>query len=184
MAENTAHFDDAEAYERFMGRWSRAAGSAFLDWVAAPPSLRWLDIGCGSGAFTELVLETSRPSMVNAVDPAKAQIAYASAGPLAKWADFQVADAQELPFSDETFDVVASALVINFIPDKQRGLKEMRRVARPGGMVAGYVWDFKGDRGPNQPVRAGMLQIGAEVRPQSGAEGTSRAALKLLFEQA
>ena len=58
MAETTAHFDDAAAYERFMGRWSRAAGSPFLDWLAPPAGARWLEIGCGTGAFTEQVLNT------------------------------------------------------------------------------------------------------------------------------
>jgi SAM-dependent methyltransferase len=119
-----------------------------------------------------------------AVDPAKAQIDYVSNGPLARRADFRLAEAQALPFPDGTFDIAASALVINFIPDRLRGLAEMSRVVRPGGLVAGYVWDFAGEHGPNQPIRSGMVQIGAEVRRQSGAEATSTAALNSLFGQA
>jgi trans-aconitate methyltransferase len=64
MAQNTLYFDDGEAYERFMGRWSRAAGSVFLDWLAPMEGARWLDVGCGTGAFTQLILDTRAPSAV------------------------------------------------------------------------------------------------------------------------
>jgi SAM-dependent methyltransferase len=184
MANDTAHFDDAADYERFMGRWSRATGSIFLGWLALPPDMRWLDVGCGSGAFTALVHDACAPAMMSAIDPAPAQIAYVSRLSIAQRTDFRVADAQALPFPDATFDIVVSALVLNFIPDRIRGLEEMRRVARSGGVVAGYVWDFAADRGPNQPLRAGMLQVGADIRPPPGAEGTSLAALMSSFEQA
>jgi ubiquinone/menaquinone biosynthesis C-methylase UbiE len=184
MAETTSHFDDGAAYECFMGRWSRSAGAHFLEWVAPPKGARWLDVGCGSGAVTELVLDRCAPSRVCGVDPSKAQIEYVSTRPLAQRGDFRVADAQALPFPDATFDVVASALVINFIPDRPRAVREMRRVGRPGAIVAGYVWDFAGDRGPNQPLRVALLQIGAEARPQAGIEDTTLTRLNALFEQA
>ena len=184
MADNTAHFDDAAAYDLFMGRWSRGVGSVFLDWLAAPAGARWLEVGCGSGAFTAMVLDRCAPVMMDAIDPSKSQIDYVCRGPLAQRADFRMADAQALPFPDATFDVVASALVINFIPDRPRGLTEMRRVARRGGVVAGYVWDFAAELGPSRPLRAGMRGVGLEPRGQSGAEDTGLAALKSLFERA
>jgi SAM-dependent methyltransferase len=175
------HFDDGATYERFMGRWSRAAGSVFLTWMALPAGLRWLDVGCGTGAFTELILDTCSPAGVSAVDPAKGQIDYVLRQPLAQRAEFRVADAQALPFPDANFDVVASAIVINFIEDRPRALAEMHRVTRPGGVVAGYVWDFAGDLGPNWPLRLGMREIGAQVRQPPGADDTTLSALKALF---
>jgi ubiquinone/menaquinone biosynthesis C-methylase UbiE len=128
---DTAHsFDDSAAYERFIGSWGRAAGEIFLDWVASPSGAQWLDVGFGAGLFTQLILDTHSPAAVFAIDQARAQIEHARGTPAARRANFQVGDAQALPFPDTTFDIVASALVINFIPDRLRALSEMRRVAR------------------------------------------------------
>ena len=153
MTEARPTFDDGAAYDEFMGRWSRAVGAVFLDWLAAPRKAAWLDVGCGTGAFTTLIVKTRKPARVSAVDPGAAQIEFARRQPVAKRADFRVADAQALPFSDGTFDVVASALVINFIPDRARAVAEMRRVTRPYGMVGGYVWDFVADHEPKLAVQ-------------------------------
>src|SRR5262245_61600689 len=141
MTNGRPIFNDADAYEHFMGRWSRAVGAVFVGWLAPGKGARWLDIGCGTGAFADLVLDTCAPAAVTGVDPAAAQIDYVCKQPIARRAEFRVADAQSLPFSDGTFDIVASALVLNFIPDRPKALQEMRRVARPRGTVAGYVWD-------------------------------------------
>jgi SAM-dependent methyltransferase len=184
MADNTTHFDDAAAYDRFMGRWTRGVGSVFLDWLAPPAGARWLEVGCGSGAFTGLVLDACAPGTISAIDPSKSQIDYVRGGSRSQQVDFRLADAQALPFPYAAFDIVVSALVINFIPDRPRGLTEMRRVTRPGGVVAGYVWDFAADRGPSQPLRAGMLAVGIDPRSQSGAEDTGLAAFSSLFERA
>ncbi len=175
------HFSDGAAYERYMGRWSLAAGKVFLDWVAPPTNARWLDVGCGTGVFTELVLDTCTPATVVAVDPSESQIDIARSKPVARRAEFRVADAQELPFQDGAFDVVASSLVINFIPDRFRALAEMRRVGNPGGVVAGYVWDFAEERGPNSPIRFGFSQMGIKYQASVGAEGTRLQALTSLF---
>ena len=183
MADNAPTFDDGAVYERFMGRWSRSVGAAFLDWVKPPAGARWLDVGCGTGAFTELVVNRCSPAAVCAVDPARAQIDHACRQPVGKQADFRVADAQELPFPDATFDIVAAALVINFIPDRPRALSEMRRVARPDGLVAGYVWDFAAERSVISPLRLGMRQVGAEAPPLPGVEDSSLDALNGLFKR-
>ncbi len=184
MAESAISFDDSEAYERLMGRWSRAAGSVFLDWLAAPSGARWLEIGCGTGVFTELIVNTCSPSAVFAVDPAKAQIDRACRQSAAARANFQVADAQALPFLDAGFDIVASALALNFIPDKPQGLSEMRRVSRPAGLVAGYVWDFGAECSPSGPLRRGMRACGADVPELPGTGDSSLGALHALFERA
>lgn len=184
MLETPHRFDDSAAYEQFMGRWSRAIGAPFLDWVAPPAGARWLDVGCGTGIFTELVLDTCTPAAVDAVDAAEAQIDHARRRPVGQRANFGIADAQALPFPDSTFDVVASALVINFIPDRLRALSEMRRVARSGGLVAGSVWDFAAELSPSWPLRLGMRRIGADVPHVPGTRDSSLEALHSLFERA
>jgi SAM-dependent methyltransferase len=184
MATANVVFNDGTAYERFMGRWSRAIGVNFLNWLAPPSGARWLDVGCGTGAFTELVLASSSPGSVIAVDPSADQIEYARRLPIARLAEFRVADALNLPFPDRSFDIVASALVINFIPDRPRGLAEMRRVAQAGGLVAGYVWDFAATRGSGWPLSQGMRAIGIEPPPVPGAKDSSIEALQSLFKQA
>lgn len=179
MAQN--QFTDGAAYERLMAPWTRGVGAVFLDWVGPPKGARWLDVGCGTGVFTELVLDTRSPASAVAVDPAPAQVELARGKPLGKRADFRVADAQELPFPDGAFDVVASALVINFIPDRPRAVAEMRRVARPGGVVAGYVWDFLPERSPLAPIRLGLSRVGIARPAVHGAEDSGLEALSALF---
>lgn len=95
MAET--FFTDGEAYERFMGRWSRAAGETFLEWLALPPGLKWLDVGCGTGAFTELVLTRCKPASIDGIDPAEDQIAFARRKPWAAQAGFRSGDSQACP---------------------------------------------------------------------------------------
>ena len=180
MAQSS-HFTDGAAYEQFMGRWSRAAGATFLEWLAPPGGARWLEVGCGTGAFTELVLDACAPSAVTAIDPAVAQIEQARSKPIARRADFRVADAQEMPFGNGAFDVVVSALVINFIPDRPRALAEMRRVSRPGGVVAGYVWDLTAELAPASLLRIGLSRIGAQVPAAPGVEASRLEALSSLF---
>jgi ubiquinone/menaquinone biosynthesis C-methylase UbiE len=184
MAEVRQQFDDGAAYERFMGRWSRAVGVTFLDWLAPPKGARWLDVGCGTGIFTQLALDTCAPASIVAVDPAPAQIEHARKSEVAQRAEFRVADAQSLPFPDGTFDVVTSALVINFIPDRAKALAEMRRVSRRGGVVAGYVWDFAANRGTNAPIREGLRRVGADVPIVVGTQDSRLDALAGLFTRA
>jgi len=181
MAEARPTFDDGAAYDEFMGRWSRAVGAVFLDWLAAPRKAAWLDVGCGTGAFTTLIVKTCKPARVAAVDPGAAQIEFARRQPVAKRADFRVADAQTLPFSDGTFDVVASALVINFIPDRVRAVAQMRRVTRPYGTVGGYVWDFADDRSPSRPFNRALSALGIEPPQLPGTPDSTLDALAALF---
>src|SRR5687768_6719696 len=170
MPEAALTFDDSAAYERFMGRWSRAVAPVFLDWLGAPRRAAWLDVGCGTGILAETLLELCAPASVDAVDPAAAQLEAAAQGAAAGRAAFRVADARQLPFADGAFDVVASALVINFIPERPPALAEMRRVARPGGQVAGYVWDFAEELSPSGPLRRAMRRFGVDVPPIPGTQ--------------
>lgn len=183
MAEPAQRFDDGAAYERFMGRWSRAVGIDFLDWVGAPAQADWLDVGCGTGIFSQLILDSCSPRTVVAVDPEAAQIDHARLQSFAHRADFRIGDAQSLPFPDAAFDIVASALVINFIPDRNKALAQMRRVGRLGSTVTGYVWDFAAEASPSWPMRVGMRKIGVEIANLPGTDASTIDALHTLFEK-
>ena len=182
MPEIKVIFDAAEDYERLMGVWSRLVGERFLDWLSPERGLRWLDVGCGAGAFTQLTLNRCAPKAIAGIDPAPAQIEHARRQ--TPQADFRIADATALPFGDDEFDAVTSALVINFIPDRPAAFREMRRVLRAGGIVSGYQWDRRTDENhsPFAPVETGLRAIGAEVlQPPIAPEATpdgARAALE------
>ena len=184
MVAPTLAFDDSAAYERFMGRWSRAVAPVFLDWLGARQRASWLDVGCGTGILAETLLELCSPARVDAVDPAPAQVKAAARGAAAGRAAFRVADARKLPFPDGVFDVVVSALVINFISDRPAAVAEMRRVARAGERVGGYVWDFAAELSPSGPLRRAMRRFGIEVPEIPGTRDSGLEALRSLFETA
>ena len=146
MSDAGQLFDDGQAYERLMGRWSRLVGEQFLDWLDLPKGLRWLDAGCGNGAFTETLIERCAPSTVAAIDPSEGQLAYARTRPGTTMAQFHVGDAQALPFDDDSFDAATMALVMAFLPDAAKAVAELARVVRPGGWVATYMWDIPAER--------------------------------------
>jgi SAM-dependent methyltransferase len=162
MPEIRPAFDDADAYERYMGRWSRAIGEKFLSWLSPPKDARWLDIGCGTGAFSALIAQHCAPQSLSGIDPSPQQIAFAKAK--LPQADMRVGDSMALPFGNAAFDVVASALVLHFIPDRGKAFAEMKRVARPGGIVAAYTWERSAseDFAPYARVLAGFAAIGVE----------------------
>src|SRR6185437_11932195 len=116
------------------------------------PGQRWVDVGCGSGAFTALVVQRHAPAEVQGVDPSDAQLAFARARPEASHATFQAGDAMALPFPDNRFDVAVMALVLFFVPDPAKGVSEMVRVVRPGGIIAAYAWDMLGGGFPLAPL--------------------------------
>jgi SAM-dependent methyltransferase len=179
----TGHsFDDGEAYEEFMGRWSRALGKAFLTWMRPPEGADWLDVGCGTGILTHLISDTCAPASVIGIDPSEAQISRARTRVACTKTKFRLADAQKLPLPDKAFDVVASALVMNFVPDKVRAMSEMRRVARPGGLIAACIWDFAAELSPSGPLRRAMRRIGIEAPPVPGTDTSRTAVLVDLFK--
>ena len=184
MAGNDSFFTDGEAYERMMGRWSRSAAATFLDWLEVPPGQRWLDVGCGTGAFTQTLLDICRPHEVRALDPSADQIAYARTTPAARKVDFQVGDAQALPYGDGEFDAAAMALVITFVPDPAKALAELKRVVKPGGTIGTYVWDFLNGGSPQQPLRAAIEAAGVVIQHSPGHENSRPQALERIFNVA
>jgi SAM-dependent methyltransferase len=177
-------FTDGEAYERLMGRWSRLVGESFLDWLDAPKGLRWLDVGCGNGAFTEELIARCAPAAVTAIDPSEDQLAYARTRAGAEVADFRVGDAQKLTFDDGSFDVAVMALVISFLPNPEKAIAEMTRVVRHGGWVATYMWDVPGGGVPCDPIYVGLESMGmTSVRPPNAGSST-REAMQKAWEMA
>lgn len=171
MHTEQIRFDDGAAYERYMGIWSQYAGDAFLDWLAPGLHLRWLDVGCGNGAFTELLTDRCRPASVHGVDPADAQLAFARSRHRLGVAQFFQGDAMALPFSNATFDIAVMPLVIFFVPQPSQGVAEMVRVVCPGGTVAAYAWDLLGGGFPYEILIAEMRAMGMAVPtpPNPGA---------------
>jgi len=171
MAEQQIRFEDGAAYERMMGVWSRLAGDVFLDWLAPRPGLRWIDVGCGTGAFSELLIERCAPAEVQGIDPSEAQLAFARTRPAARLAQFRQGDAMALPFPEGKFDAAIMALVIFFVPEPAKGVAEMVRVVGPGGTVATYAWDMLGGGYPGQAIHAEMRAMGLTplLPPNPGA---------------
>jgi ubiquinone/menaquinone biosynthesis C-methylase UbiE len=184
MTEQQIRFDDGASYERMMGAWSRLAGDVFLDWLKPGSGLRWVDVGCGNGAFSELVVKRFAPAVLQGVDPSEAQLNYARTRPGARTADFQLGDAMALPFPNDSFDVAVMALVIFFVPDPAKGVAEMARVVRPGGEVAAYVWDIIGGKGAAAPIEAEMRAMGLTPPRPPSFEASRIEALRELWSDA
>src|SRR5262245_28057 len=181
MAESKYRFDDGAAYERYMGDWSRRAGMVFLDWLAAPSDLNWIDVGCGNGAFTELLVEKCAPTEVQGIDPSEAQLAFARKRPSARLAKFDSGDAMAVPFPAKTFDAAVMALVIFFVPDPAKGVAEMVRVVRPGGMVAAYAWDILGGGFTLEPLRIELRAMGIKPVDPPSVEASRVEAMRDLW---
>ncbi len=184
MAQPPIRFDDGAAYERQMGVWSRLAGDIFLDWLAPVPARHWIDVGSGSGAFTETIVQRCAPAEMQGIDPSDAQLTFARSRPGALGAVFQQGDAMALPFDDNRFDAAVMALVIFFIPEPAKGVSEMVRVVRPGGLVAAYAWDVLGGHAPNEPVWAEMRAMGLTPSHPPSADASRLDALRGLWSDA
>ncbi|MDN3918702.1 class I SAM-dependent methyltransferase [Roseateles violae] len=185
MSEQTIRFDDGAAYERMMGRWSRLVGERFLDWIAVPDGARWLDVGCGNGAFTELIVERCRPAQVLAFDPSPGQLDYAR-GRLAPdapvlWGE---GDAMRLPVADASADAAVMALVLFFVPEPAVGVAEMCRAVRAGGVVAAYHWDILEGGFPLAAIGAEMLKQGLPPRQPPSVQASTLEASAALWRAA
>lgn len=160
MADQKINFNDGASYELMMGKWSQLVGEIFLDWLDIPAGLQWIDIGCGNGAFTQLIVDRCNPAEVRGIDPSPGQLDFARQRPAAQVARFLIGDSMCLPFCEHRFDAAVMALVIFFVPEPAKGVAEMVRVVRPGGYVTAYAWDIIGDGFPLAPIQAEMLQFG------------------------
>lgn len=140
-----AVWNSSDDYNRYVGRWSRIVAQKFFGWLAVPPESNWLDVGCGTGMLSRLILETQSPKSLHGVDSSPDYVAYARAQNPDERADFIVGNAMDLPSNDDTYDAAVAGLVLNFTPDPATAISQMARVTRRGGTVAAYVWDYAGD---------------------------------------
>jgi SAM-dependent methyltransferase len=170
-------------YEQYMGRWSRRVAPLFLDWLGLPPGLRWLDVGCGTGALSAAILDRCAPIALTGVDPSAGVLETAREN-LTGRAQLHQGDATAIPLGDGAVDAAVCGLVLNFVPDPLAALAEMARVAVPGGTIAGYVWDYGG----TMELMSQFWDAAAELNPRAPtmAEGAGFAlcrpkALEALF---
>jgi ubiquinone/menaquinone biosynthesis C-methylase UbiE len=162
VSEHQFRFDDGAAYERMMGTWSRLVGDVFLEWLSPRPGLRWIDVGCGNGAFTEQLIERRSPVGVVGIDPSEAQLAFARSRCNPLTTQFRLGSATALPFPDDEFDAAVMALVIFFVADPAKAVAEMVRVVGPCGTVAAYAWDMLGGGSPTDPLWEALRVMGIE----------------------
>lgn len=177
-------FNDGAAYERMMSVWSRLAGEVFLDWLAPKQGLAWVDVGCGNGAFTELIVQRCAPGAVDGIDPSDGQLDYARKRPGTQIAVYHQGDAMALPFGDDSFDAAVMALVIFFVPEPPRGVAEMARVVKPGGLVSAYAWDMDGGGFPLQPVMRELRAMGFVPQPPPNPDASRMENLIALWQRA
>lgn len=177
-------FDDGATYERYMGVWSQLVGVEFLRWLAPVPGQRWLDVGCGNGAFTELVSRQCAPRALHGIDPSAAQLAFARTRPALRDADLREGDAMALPYPDHSVDVAVMPLVIFFVPDPAAGVSEMARVVAPGGLVAAYAWDMYGGGLPYHVLQRELRELGVVVPSPPSPESSRSETMHDLWREA
>jgi len=131
-----------DTYEPYIGRWSRLVAHEFLKWLAIPAGSQWLDVGCGTGALSQTILQVTDPVHIKGIDRSEGFIIFAKEHTPDRRVEFQVGDAQAIKENSGIFDVAVSGLTLNFIPHPEFAVAEMRRVTRTGGMVAAYLWDY------------------------------------------
>lgn len=179
--QTTPRFNDGAAYERMMGKWSQLVGAQFIDWLAVPAQRRWIDVGCGNGAFTEMIVERCAPASVDGIDPSDAQLDFARTRPGASLAAFQKGVATELPHAAQSFDAAVMALVLFFVPEPAKGVAELVRVTRPGGTVAAYMWDYTRGGFPIEAVLDEMRALGVSPFVPPSIDASRLEAMRALW---
>ena len=134
-------WESGDAYELYMGRWSRMVAKEFLPWLEPAEGLRWLDVGCSTGTLSDLIMSHYKPASLVAVDSSESFIKSARMK-LKQGVELHTANARDLPLEDNSVDITVSGLLLNFPADPVKALSEMVRVTTPGGMLAAYVWDY------------------------------------------
>jgi len=142
MTGGDDNWEAGDAYESYMGRWSRPLARSFIRWLTPPGGSHWLDVGCGTGALTSAICELADPASVLACDPSKPFVDYARRTVLDDRVAFVVAGAEDLPDGADDLDYIVSGLVLNFVADPNRAIARMKQRLRRGGMIAAYVWDY------------------------------------------
>jgi trans-aconitate methyltransferase len=163
-------WDSGQAYERYVGRWSRQVAVQFLEWLQPQQRAVWADVGCGTGALTSTVLAHCDPTAVRGVDSSAQFLEQARQRVEDSRVDFEIGDATRLPWNDGSFDVTVSGLVLNFVADHQAMVREMARVTKRNGTVALYVWDYADGM---QMMRV-FWDAAAEVHPEGAQFDESR----------
>lgn len=180
-------WSDGGAYERYIGRWSRLVAREFVAWLEQDHGLEWLDVGCGTGALTQVVLDFAGPDAVKGVDASEGYIEAAGRAITTPRADFAVCDARALCVKSASYDVAVSGLCLNFVPEPEQAVAEMMRAVRPGRTVAAYVWDYAAGM---EMIRY-FFEAAAALRPEAAELDEGRRfplcqpeALRKLFEGA
>ena len=184
MSEKKVHlmqFNDGAAYEKMMGSWSRLVGEVFINWLTPNQGLRWLDVGCGNGAFSDLISSSCAPVAIHGIDPSEEQINFAQTRQIAVPTTFQLGDAMDLPLKDNNFDIAVMALVIFFVPNPAKGIAEMVRAVLPGGTVASYTWDTVNNGSPSALVSQELSRMGFKPGSPPNAQVSEILALKNLW---
>jgi len=141
MREINDKWNNGDPYEYFMGRWSSLMAPKFLKWLNMPKNKRWLDVGCGTGALSKAIEQNFQPENLACIDPSESYIEKAKHR-ISMKGDFRVCTAESMPFENESFEIIVSGLALNFFPNIERALAEMKRVLKPNGVIAVYVWDY------------------------------------------
>lgn len=174
-------WQSGNSYEYYMGRWSKLVADAFVDWVSPNVGLRWLDVGCGSGALSEAIISKYAPKLVIAIDQSEGFV-NTTQERLGAQVTCKVGDALSLPVDDSSIDIVVSGLVLNFISTPEKALAEMMRVTTAGGTIAAYIWDYAGKMeflnhfwDAAVELNPGALDLHEKLRfPNANAEELSR----------
>lgn len=177
-------FSDDGDYSRAMGQWSRSIGELFADWVDIPKGLNCIDVGCGYGSFTEILLERCDPSNLVGVDESETQFENARECIDEQSVQFVVGNAMTLPFSDNCFDAALMTQVIPFLTDPVKAVFEMARVVRPGGWIATYTWDVPGYGLPGDLLARAGRSLGMTLKLRSNSNLSRREDLQYLWQLA
>jgi SAM-dependent methyltransferase len=172
----------AEAYGRFMGRYSEPLAAEFLAAAGVSAGASALDVGCGPGALTAELVARLGSAAVSAVEPSEPFVEAARAR--LPSVDIRRSSAEALPFADDSFDLAMAQLVVHFMADPVAGIAEMARVTRRDGLVAACVWDYAGDRAPLSDFWLALRDLDPAAVDESGLAGAREGHLVQLFEQA
>ena len=181
---NPGNFGNVANYDAYVGAWSTCVASEFIAWLKPEADRDWLDVGCGTGVVSEAIVAGATPRSLVGIDPAAPFIKTARQR-IPDFVDgFQVGDAMALPFPDDSMIYTVSGLVLNFLPDRLAALQEMRRVTRPGGTVALYLWDYREGMEPFARLWEAIIAVEPATKdsvPYRKLAGMSLQSLENLF---